>query len=178
LEFRCEGLEIKPDVGATLQWWQQRPKVEAITPAGVTGVLHKVDAVLKGGLRYLALQTSTANVRRGETIGLNFDFQFDRPDLDLFNLVVYVHFVNAAGVTVFQGDFCLAELLSLKESRRASPSPWRQSIAVPANAAPGVYTIRTGLYYLTSLDRLRVASCPHPVKVKAVYLPGELRVVE
>jgi hypothetical protein len=177
--YRFDGLEIKPDVLATVQWLLQAPPLTPPpVPATVAGVTHKVDTTFKGGVRYHGLQTSAASVRRGGSIGVNFDFGFDRPDLDLFNLVVYVHFVNAAGVTVFQGDYCLAELLSLKAPRVAEPLAWRQIIAVPASAAPGAYTIRTGLYYLDTLDRLRVVSSPYPVKVKAVHLPAGLRITE
>ncbi len=176
--YRFDGLAIQPDVPATAHWLLQTPVAATPVAAAAPGVLHKVDTVLKDGLRYTALRTSATSIRRGGSLGLNFDFQFERPDLDLFNLVVYVHVVNAAGATVFQGDYCLAELLSLKTARLASPAVWRQTLTVPVTAAPGAYTIRTGLYYLDTLDRLRVASSPHPIKIKAVHLPGELRITE
>ena len=174
--YRFDGLDIKPDIIATVQWLQQQPS-PTVTPVSAC-VMHSVDTAFKGGVRYLNLQTSSERVKRGGAIGLNLQFQFDQPNLDLFNLVAYVHFVNAAGITVFQGDYCLAELLNLKAPRLAKPAAWRQTIAVPANAAPGTYTIRTGLYYFDTLARLRVVSSPHPVKVKAVFLPGTLRVTE
>lgn len=176
--FLFSKIELKPDITATLQWLQRPTPPATPLTIGPTGITHKVDTLFRGGLRLLSLQTSASQIRRGEALGLNVNFSLEQPDLDLANLAMFVHFVNAAGVTVFQGDYSLADLFKLQAPRLAQPANWQRTIAVPTNAAPGSYSIRTGFYRLDNSDRLRIVACPHPYKIKAVLLPAEVRVTE
>ena len=176
--FQFSRIEIKPDVTATLQGLRQPVPATAplrIAPAGVT---CKVDTLFQGGLRLVDLKLSAASIRRGATLGVDFQFLFEQPDLDLADLAVFVHIVNAAGDIVLQGDYGLADLLDLYAPRLTQPMPWQRSIAVPTGTPPGSYRIRIGLCRITTTDRLRIVASPHPYHVKAVELPVEFRVTD
>ncbi|MCX7007835.1 MAG: hypothetical protein NTY53_11415 [Kiritimatiellaeota bacterium] len=176
-DFLFSRIEIKPDIPATVQWLQHPTPVAVSLTTGPSGVKHKVDTLFHGGVRMLTLQTSSATVRRNEALGINLQFQLEQPDLDLANLAVFVHFVSAAGVTMFQGDYSLAGLFNFPAPRLAPPAVWQYTI-VPTNAVPGSYSIRTGIYRLHTTDRLRIVSSPYPYKIKAVLLPAEVRVTD
>jgi hypothetical protein len=176
--FLFSQIEIKPDVAATLHWLQQPappPAPPAVAPAGVT---LNVDALFQGGLRLRNLQLSAASLRRGTALGVNFAFQFERPDLDLANIAIFVHLINAAGDIVLQGDYDLVDLLDLRAPRLSPPAPWQRSIAIPARTPPGTYRLRLGFWRIDTTARLPIVTSPHPHRIKAVLLPAELQITE
>jgi hypothetical protein len=176
--FQFSRLEIKPDVTATLQGLRQPVPATAPLRVVAAGVTCKVDTLFQGGLRLVDLKLSAASVRRGTALGVDFQFLFEQPDLNLADLAVFVHIVNAAGDIVLQGDYGLADLLDLFAPRLTAPSPWQRSIAVPAGTPPGSYRIQIGLCRIVNADRLRIVASPHTYHVKAVELPAEFKVTD
>ncbi|TAN37966.1 MAG: phospholipid carrier-dependent glycosyltransferase [Verrucomicrobia bacterium] len=175
-----DQLEIKPDVLATIQWLNEtlaQPAVptRAMSPSSFR---QTVDTVFQGGLRLVNLHCSRATVQRGQPLGVDFHFRLEQPDLDLGNLAVFIHFANETGQTVFQGDYGVADLLSIYAPRFAEPVQAHKVIKIPAGVKPGAYTIRVGLCRLDTAERLRIVASPLAQKSKAVLLPLPLRVTD
>ena len=178
--FLFGRVEIKPAVAATLRALSQPLPVAAPLRATPAGVTYPVDTLFQGGLRLVNLQLSAASVRRGARLGMEFQFRFEQPGLDLADLAVFVHVVNAAGDIVLQGDVGLVELLELDPyaARLIPTAPWLRSMAVPAGTPSGTYRIQVGLFRISDAARLPILASPHPYRVKAVLLPAGLQVAE
>ena len=176
-----DQIEIKPDVLATIHWlqqMQQSPVAPAPTAGAPTGFRESVDTLFQGGLRIVQLECNSVTVPRGQSLGLNVGFRFDQPGIDVENLAVFIHFTDASGKTVFQGDYGLADLLNSYAPRFAMPLRWRKTIQIPADVHPGAYTMQVGVCRLDTGDRLPVVSSPLPQKTKAVSLREPFRVTE
>jgi len=176
-----DRIEIHPDVLATVQALAAlagaaSPPAEPAAPPG--GFSQAVDTLFAGGLRLVSLRCSAAAVPRGRALGLQFDFRLEQPGLELDNLAVFIHAVDAAGRTVFQGDFGLPEVLPLHALQETSVPGYYAALAVPADARPGAYGLRVGICRLDNAARLRIRASPLPQKTKAVLLPRPLRVTE
>jgi len=175
--FLFSRVEIRPDVAATLQALQQPVPAPAVS-AAPAGVRHDVNTLFQGGLRVVSLRLSAARIPRGATLGVTFQFQFEQPDLELGDLAVFVHIINAAGDIVLQGDYGVADLLGLAPHapRLSPPTPWQRTITVPADTPPGGYRIRLGFCRISNTERLPVVSSPHLYRAKAVLLPAGFQV--
>ena len=176
-----DRIDIRPDALATVQALAragQRPTAPGPSTAHVGSFNPTVDTLFDGGLRLVSLQCDNATVQRGQALGLNLEFRLEQPGLDLVNLAVFIHFIDAAGQTAFQGDFGVADLLQLYAPRHVAPHKFYTSLPVPANIRPGDYTLRVGVCRLDTAARLRICSSPLPQKTRAVLLAQPLRVTE
>ncbi|MCX6996251.1 MAG: hypothetical protein NTV49_04010, partial [Kiritimatiellaeota bacterium] len=94
------------------------------------------------------------------------------------NLAIFIHFTDAAGRIVFQGDYGLADLLHDHALQLAAPRSFYKALPIPHGVAPGVYTLRVGVCRLNTADRLRIRASPLPQQTGAVLLAQPLRVTE
>lgn len=176
-----DQMTIKPDVLATLQWLNRQRQHPAVSPpatAPVAGFQQPVNTLFAGGLRIASLQCSSATLRRGQPVGVNLELGFEEPGLNPANLIVFIHFNDAAGRTVFQGDYPLLEWLRGYMPHVVEPVLFCKAITIPPDASPGVYTICLGVCRLDNSKRLRILATALPQKTKAVLLQKSIRVTE
>ena len=176
-----DQITLRPDVLATVQALaRDGPPPAALGPAGVQdgGFNQAVDTLFDGGLRLISLRCSAATVQRGQALGLDLEFRLEQPGLKLDNLAVFIHGTDAAGLTAFQGDFGLTDLLQRHAPRGEVPRGFNTALSVPAGVRPGAYILRVGVCRLDTTDRLRIRASPWPQKNKAVLLPQPIRVTE
>jgi hypothetical protein len=175
-------LEIKPDVLGTIRWLKQslpQPTSVANTaPPASPEVQQIVDTVFQGGVRLERIQYERATLRRGQPFKVRFALRLELPGLDTADHAVFIHLVDAAGHTAFQGDYSVADLLNTYAPRLVAPTQMYKTIEVPATIKPGAYTIRIGAYDLDTTKRLRIVSSPLPQKTKAVALREPLHITE
>ncbi|MCX6996058.1 MAG: hypothetical protein NTV49_02985 [Kiritimatiellaeota bacterium] len=176
-----DQITLKPDVLATVQALARAgPPAAAPEPLGAQcgGFKQPVNTLFAGGLRLVSLRCSAATVQRGQVLGLDPEFRLEQPGLDLPNLAIFIHFTDAAGRIVFQGDYGLADLLHDHALQLAAPRSFYKSLTIPSSVSPGVYTLRVGVCQLNTADRLRIRASPLPQQTRAVLLAQPLRVTE
>jgi hypothetical protein len=161
LGSRDARLDIPHDViSAVLRYGEAAARREA----------RPVDAVFSGGVRLAGVSLTADKVKAGEDLGMKllWDVRDALPRLN--SLVVWVHFVDSEGRTVFQGDHGLVSDLAAPSGAKTFGTEDFYSIRIPPEAKPGAYRIRVGLWIPYERNRLRVGSSSLPTAKRGVEI--------
>lgn len=171
-----------PEGGATVRAWDLRPDTARILddlrtvreggpdaawmhpyPPRVDLSETALSGVVFGSAIELAAVAIPCRLAPGQQVDYNLRFRLRDFGLPKFlGLVVFVHLLDADGVTRAQLDFPLG--LACFNDAPMFPAHG----ALPADLAPGRYRIRVGLYTPGSNERLRVVAPGHAVTSRAV----------
>jgi hypothetical protein len=133
----------------------------------------KINARFKNGLRLESALFRETEITPGGTLGLNFYWTLEQPAGDLKDLVVWVHFLDAQGKIIFQGDHDLLHDLSLNRSPLYT-EPYFTEIPVPATVKPGEYGVRIGIYIPASREIIQMTDSPLPGRQTSLKLPQKI----
>lgn len=135
------------------------------------------DVQFAGGLRLVYARLSGTRVRRGETLGIGFNWKLERPDIRLDRLSVFVHIKDKAGKIAFQGDYDLMTRLKFPQLPDGYGVFCSES-RVPDTVPPGTYTVIMGLFDHETAGRYQVLAGDLPHTDDTVTLPVKIVVSE
>ncbi|MCX6993349.1 MAG: glycosyltransferase family 39 protein [Kiritimatiellaeota bacterium] len=157
------------DRGAGLAPQPAEPKHDRAFPDIAVSVLFK------GGTRLIGARLSADAVRRGDPLGVGFNWRFETAQIPLERLVVFVHFVDQAGRIAFQADYRLMDRLRFPQLPDCT-GPFSNEVRVPESVKSGRYTIRMGVYDSDTGDRYDVLDGTVPHGKNDVHLPLNVEV--
>lgn len=134
-----------------------------------------VDALFANGLRLKSARLRETDVSRGSSVGLNLYWDMERPVQDIDEINVWVHFVDANGKIIFQGDHDLRHDLQLTCSP-AYADTYFTGITVPQNIPPGEYRISLGLYLPLLREKIGISESNVPAGKANLILPGVITI--
>jgi hypothetical protein len=185
--IEIDSLAIKPDCLATITALSELSQAVINHTAGrITPEPpeHKrgqafpaIDAsvLFKGGVHLIGARLSTDVVRRGDPLGVGFNWRFETAQIPLERLVVFVHFLDKAGQIAFQADYRLADRLQFPQLPDRI-GPFSNEVRVPADLKTGRYTVQMGIYDSDTGDRYNVLDGTVPHGKNYVRLPLNVEV--
>ncbi|MDI6774402.1 MAG: glycosyltransferase family 39 protein [Verrucomicrobiota bacterium] len=133
-----------------------------LVATGQSRRVRPVEAAFAGGIRLTGWRLSADRVRPGEEVGLRLLWDVSETRRPLGSVAVWAHFVNAEGRTVFRGDHGIVFDLASPEGIRLFGTEDCFRVQTPADAAPGSYTIRVGLWVPRERNRLKLERASAP----------------
>lgn len=186
-DVEIDSLAIKPDCLATITALSELSQAVINHDAGRIAAKsseHKrdqtfqaidVSVLFKGGLRLIGARLSADAVRRGDPLGVGFNWRFEKKHIPLERLAVFVHFVDDAGRVGFQADYRLADRLQFPQLSD-SAGPFSNEVLAPADMKAGRYTVLMGIYDSDNGDRYDVLDGTAPHGKNDVRLPLNVEV--
>jgi hypothetical protein len=164
------GLEVKAQLEPALDL---PPLVRVTAMASERPPLHPRQVALAGVMRLVGYDRDPSSARPGQPLAVTLYWQ---PQVELeANYSSYVHMVDEAGRVIAQsdhqpgGDYYPTSLWRPGEVLRDS-----HTLAIPPDAAPGVYRLVVGMYLYPSLEAL---GGPADVGLLAVKDPDNVQTV-
>ena len=133
------------------------------------------NASYREGLVFEGALITTQRVHRGQTFGIGPCWKLTDEFRDPGRLVVFVHFKDASGQTLFQADHPLLTSLAYRRDVD-SLRPTLFEVAVPATVPAGTCTIELGVYDAYLKRRLTVRQEGAEKSASAIRLPVRLEV--
>jgi hypothetical protein len=152
---------VSPAMAAIVSRYRDSSDQRRVQPA---------DTMFSKGIRLDGFILPGPKVKAGESILLNLLWNVSKIDSEDGPLAIGIHFVDGQGCTVFQGDYGLAEALTVGSNPRTFGTDGFLRILVPSGVAPGEYRIRVGLWIPRLRQRLRVESSLLPFKKREVEI--------
>ncbi|MFA5042477.1 MAG: glycosyltransferase family 39 protein [Kiritimatiellia bacterium] len=181
-DVEIDSLAIKPDCMATVTALNEQCQAAIDRDAGRMAPKPAepkpvrafpdipVSVRFKGGVRLIGARLSADVVRRGDPLGVGFDWRFETAGIPLERLVVFVHFVDQAGRIAFQADYRLADCLRFPRLPERA-GPFDNEVRAPADVKTGRYSVRMGIYDSDTGDRYDVRDGTVPHGKNDVHLP-------
>ncbi|MGH7898573.1 MAG: hypothetical protein ACREQQ_11510, partial [Candidatus Binatia bacterium] len=150
------------------------PRLAVLAETSASRVRHELDTRFEGDLRLVGYRLRGGDVKPGGSLGvaLEWDVAGDPPRDPI---VVWMHFIDSAGRTVFQGDHDLEDDLR-RVPRFSALRPRFHEISVPAEVSPGSYQAVVGLARREAQEKLRVLESAAPRRGKGIVLPLPIHV--
>jgi hypothetical protein len=155
-----QGLPIASDLLPPLQARPARQEV-------------RIGARFQNGLLLESALFRETEVAPGGKLGLNLYWDVEKPKQAIANLIVWIHFLDAKGKIVFQGDHDLTHDLNLTRSPHYA-QPYFMEITLKPSVPPGEYRVELGIYIPTSRDRLRITDSLIPARRTTLELPQKI----
>ncbi len=133
----------------------------------------KINARFQNGLLLESALFRETVVAPGGKLGLNLYWDVEKPKTELANKIVWIHFLDAKGKTIFQGDHDLTHDLNLTRSTHYA-QPYFTEIDLNLSVPPGEYRVELGVYVPTSRDRLRITDSLIPARRTTLELPQKI----
>lgn len=135
----------------------------------------KINARFQNGLLLESALFRETEVAPGGKLGLNLYWNMEKPKTELANMIVWIHFLDAKGKIVFQGDHDLTHDLNLTRSTHYT-QPYFTEISLKPSVPPGEYRVELGVYVPTSRDRLRITDSLIPARRTSLALSQKIMV--
>jgi len=133
--------EIKPDIAGSMFFMQDTPLRSA---AQTVSAPQPARARFEGGMEMVGYRISQVEAAAGGKIHVNTYWHPGMRD-DLGSYSLWIHFIDAEGNTVFQGDRPLLHDIGLRPADELISSPYFE-IEIPPGITAGKYRILAGLY--------------------------------
>jgi hypothetical protein len=168
-----EGLETIYRYMTDDQRTAMGPRFTQVRSAAPARAPHLARALFQQGMEMRGYRVSATAVARGGELGLNLYWLLRDADADPRKYAIWVHFVDAGGQVVFQGDHNLTLALR-KRWHTPAAVPSFFTIPIPPDVPAGTYAIRLGVYSPQNGERLRVVDTNMKHGKRSVTLPVEI----